>query len=177
MNYAALVETNARFLEMLIPEEHIYLFSDHSVTSLFHQIGAEYIQFEPAIFGIYDMFFAVSRTPFQTNTPEQIESALMSSSNGRLALASLDLRERELDLMRKLQESDADRAARWTQIETLTKMVKESEADRVALGEQNASLTADLNALLARPVFRWLTRLSSWPELKNLAERIGKSNE
>lgn len=135
--YSALVETNARFLEMLIPEEHIFLFSERSVGRLFQQLGAEHIQFEPAIFGHYDMFFAVSRVPLQINTPEQADSALLATPNGRLALAMLDLRERELDLTQKLQESESDRAARWAQIESLTKMVRESEADRLARGEHN----------------------------------------
>jgi len=141
MNYAVLVETKGAFLEQLKADEHLYLFSDRSVTRLFKQLGAEYIKFEPAIFGYYDMFFAVSREPFQTNTPEQVESALLAEPNGRLALALLDLRERELDLTRKLQESEADRAARWTQIETLTAMLKESEADRLARSEQIKTLT------------------------------------
>jgi 2-polyprenyl-3-methyl-5-hydroxy-6-metoxy-1,4-benzoquinol methylase len=120
MNYAELMENKARFLEMLIPEEHIYLFSDASVTRLFQQLGAEHIQFEPAIFSHYDMSIVVSRVPLQTNTPEQVDSTLLASPNGRFALAMLDL-------ARKLQESESDRAARWTQIETLTRMVKESE--------------------------------------------------
>lgn len=132
MNYTALVETNARFLEMLIPEEHIYLFSDRSATRLFQQLGAEHIQFEPAIFGHYDMFFTVSKVPFQTNTSEQVDSALLATPNGRLALALLDLRTRELDLMQKLQESESDRAARWVQIETLTAMLQ-----KTAKGKKN----------------------------------------
>jgi 2-polyprenyl-3-methyl-5-hydroxy-6-metoxy-1,4-benzoquinol methylase len=138
MDYTALVDTNARFLEMMmIPDEHLYLFSERSVTRLFQRLGAEHIQFEPAIFGHYDMFLVVSRAPLHTNTPEQTDSALLATPNGRLALAMLDLRERELDLTQKLQESESDRAARWTQIESLTKMVRESEADRLARGEHN----------------------------------------
>ena len=144
MDYTALVETKGAFLEQLKADEHLYLFSDRSVTRLFQQLGAEYIEFEPAIFGIYDMFFAVSRAQLQVNIPEQVDSALLSTPNGRLALALLDLRERELDLTRKLQESESDRAARWTQIETLTGMLRGSEADRVALGEQIETLTAML---------------------------------
>lgn len=137
MNYSALIETNGPFLEQLKADEHLYLFTDHSAVRLFQQLGAEHIQFEPAIFGHYDMFFAVSRVPLQINTPEQTDAALLATPNGRLALAMLDLRERELDLTQKLQESESDRAARWTQIETLTKMVRESEADRLARGEHN----------------------------------------
>lgn len=125
MNYTTLVETKDAFLEQLKADEHLYLFSDDSVSRLFQQLGAEYIQFEPAIFGHYDMFFAVSRKPLKANTPEQIESALLSTPNGRLTLALLDLRERELDLMRKLQESETDRFMRWEQIITLTAMLKD----------------------------------------------------
>ena len=66
MNYTALVETKGPFLEQLKADEHLYLFSDRSVTRLFQQLGAEHIQFEPAIFGHYDMFLAVSRLPLAT---------------------------------------------------------------------------------------------------------------
>jgi 2-polyprenyl-3-methyl-5-hydroxy-6-metoxy-1,4-benzoquinol methylase len=156
MNYTTLVETNARFLEMLIPGEHIYLFSDHSVTRLFQQLGAAHIQFEPAIFDHYDMFFAVKRIPIQTNTPEQVESALLSKPNGRLTLALLELRERELKLTQQCQES-------WTYIQTLTSIQQE--------------LQADLKALFARSGFRWLTRFSRWPELDKLKSQIGTPDE
>lgn len=175
--YSKLVEMNARFLEMLIPVEHSYLFSDRSVTRLFQQIGAEHIQFEPAIFGHYDMFFAVSRVPLQVNIPEQVDSALLSTPNGRLALALLDLRDRELDLTRKLGESESDRAARWTQIETLTAMFRDSETDRIARGEQIETLMANLRALFARRGVHWLIRFSGWPEVKKLAKRIGERDE
>ena len=144
MNYTTLKETKDRFLEMLIPEEHIYLFSDRSVRRLFKQVFAENIQFEPAIFGHYDMFLAVSRMPLQTNTPEQVDSAVMATSNGRFALALLDLRERELDLTRGLNNLESDLAARGEQIESLTSMLRESESDRAARGEQIESLTSML---------------------------------
>jgi 2-polyprenyl-3-methyl-5-hydroxy-6-metoxy-1,4-benzoquinol methylase len=134
VSYEELRESKGRFLEMLIPEEHIYLFSEDSAARLFRQLGAEYIQFEPAIFGHYDMFFAVSRAPFRTQTQEQIRTALESFPNGRLTLALLDLREREL-------ASESDRIARGEQIETLTQMVKVSEVDRAARGEQVEALT------------------------------------
>jgi len=120
MNYTALLETKGAFLEHLKPDEHLYLFSDHSVTRLFKQLGAEYIHFELAIFSHYDMFFLVSRASLNSHDPNEIESALLSTPNGRIALALLDLRKRELDLVYKWEDSEADRAARWKQIETLT---------------------------------------------------------
>ena len=141
ISHEAMAESKDRFLEMLIPEEHIYLFSERSVTEFFRRLGAEHIQFEPAIFAHYDMFFAVSRAPLQVNAPEQIESALLATPNGRLTLALLDLRERELTLSSRLNASEADRSARAEQIESLTQLVRESEADRAARGEQIESLT------------------------------------
>lgn len=128
MDYTALQESKGRFLEVLIPGEHIYLFSDRSVTQLFKQVGAEHIHFEPAIFSHYDMFFVVSRVPFQANTLEQSDAALLATPCGRFALALLDLRQTELSLTSKLQESEIDRAARGEQIVTLTEMLREAES-------------------------------------------------
>jgi 2-polyprenyl-3-methyl-5-hydroxy-6-metoxy-1,4-benzoquinol methylase len=160
MDYAALVDTNARFLEMMIPDEHLYLFSEHSITRLFQQLDAKYVQFEAAIFGHYDMFFAVSRVPLQINLPEQADSALLTTPNGRIALSMLDLRERELNLTQKLQESESDRAARWTQIETLTNMVKESDGTLKSLKEY-------LKHLFSYPAFLWLIKVFRRPKEKN----------
>lgn len=175
-SHEALVESKDRFLEMLIPEEHIYLFSQRSAMEFFRRLGAEYIHFEPAIFAHYDMFLAVSRVPLKAHAPEEIESALLATPNGRLALALFDVRERELGLARKFEESEADRAKRAEQIDLLTAMLKESETDRAARGEQIGALVADLRALFSRPGFRWLTRFASWPEVKKLAEQLGTPN-
>jgi 2-polyprenyl-3-methyl-5-hydroxy-6-metoxy-1,4-benzoquinol methylase len=134
IKYAEMVKTKAPFLEMLQADEHLYLFTEDAAARLFRQLGAEHLQFEQAIFDQYDMFFAVSRQPLQTNTVEQIESALAATRNGRISMALLELRDRELASLR-------DRIARGEQIETLTQMVKESEADRAARGEQIRQLT------------------------------------
>lgn len=146
IEYEALVESNSKFLEMLIPNEHIYLFSDHSVARLFHQLGAEYIQFEPAIFGHYDMFFLVGRLPIVPIPVEKAETLLLSSPQGRIVQAMLELRARELELVARLQESELDRAARLEQITTLTSMLRESEADRAAREKQIETLTRLLQA-------------------------------
>ncbi|WP_156954495.1 class I SAM-dependent methyltransferase [Paraburkholderia acidipaludis] len=163
MTYAELVKANGAFLEQLKSDEHLYLFTKDSASRLFRQIGAEYVQFEAAIFSQYDMFFAVSRVPFETYSQEDINAALCSVPNGRITLALLDLRERELaseadriargeqieTLTRITKESEADRAARWEQIEALTEMIKESEADRVVRGERIERLTGMMNESVA----------------------------
>jgi 2-polyprenyl-3-methyl-5-hydroxy-6-metoxy-1,4-benzoquinol methylase len=147
MSYTELVKSNGAFLGMLVPDEHLYLFSERAVTRLFKELGAEHIRFERAIFDQYDMFFAVSRVPLQENTPAQIDSALLCDPNRRMVLSLLDLRERELKLTERLHESEVDRAARGTQIVTLTQMVKEIEGDRAARGTQIETLTAMVRKL------------------------------
>ena len=125
MNYTALVETKGAFLEQLKADEHLYLFTDRSVTLFFQQLGAEYIQFEPAIFGHYDMFFAVSHAPLQANTVEQVESTLLSTPNGRLALALLDIYDRELAALAAISQINAEKAQLFDQLQAC-------EADRAA---------------------------------------------
>jgi 2-polyprenyl-3-methyl-5-hydroxy-6-metoxy-1,4-benzoquinol methylase len=129
-SHEVLVESKDRFLEMLIPIEHIYLFSQRSVTEFFRRLGAEHIAFEPAIFEHYDMFFAVSRSPLIAHATEEIESALMATPNGRLALALLDLR---------------DSAAQ--QVKTLTGWVEEARAEAAQLREYQASAEPQIHAL------------------------------
>lgn len=141
MGHESLVVANHPFLSLLQPKEHLYLFSDRSVTEFFKRLGADYISFEPAIFDCYDMFLAVSRQPLRLHSSDEIEQSLLSAPNGRLALAMLDLRERELALIRQLNESKLDRAARLEQIHTLTDMLHVSEVDRSARLEQILTLT------------------------------------
>lgn len=125
VDFDLLSEAQDPFLKLLIPDEHLYLFSKHSITDLFRRLGAEYLYFEPAIFEQHDMFFSVSRAPLKTHDVDEMESALLATPEGRMVLALLDLRERELDLVRKLSESEADRAARLHQINELTRQINE----------------------------------------------------
>jgi 2-polyprenyl-3-methyl-5-hydroxy-6-metoxy-1,4-benzoquinol methylase len=257
MNYAELVAGKGPFLEQLKADEHLYLFSDDSVTRFFKELGASHILFEPAIFGRYDMFFAVGRAKVRGNSNKEIESTLLENSSRRLVLALLDLRQREQDiaehlavseadclarsdqitslsamlkeaqtdnaergkqiaaLSKMLKESEVDRSDRGEQITALSKMLDESEADRLARSDQITSLSAmlkeaqtdnaergkqiaalskmlkeldadrndridqigdihsDLRVLFARPGFRWLIKLTKWPEIRKLADKFG----
>lgn len=152
MVYNVLLETKNPFLEQLKADEHLYLFTESSVARLFHQLGAEHIQYEPAIFNQYDMFVVVSRQALKILSRDQADKWLLSTPHGRIALALLDLRERELDLTQKLQESESDRAARWDQIVVLTKMLRESELDRAARWEQIKTLTKMLKGAKSKPI-------------------------
>ena len=144
-SFEQLVAAKDRFLEMLIPEEHIYLFSRQSITEFFQRLNAPYISFEPAIFAHYDMFLAVSRAPLKLGMSANIESTLLDSAGGRIVLAMLDLRARELALAESLDLSEKDRLNRASQIESLTALLQKSEADRLARGDQIQVLTLMLD--------------------------------
>ena len=113
MIYQELLADQEPFLQMLQSPEHVYLFSQSSVTELFQRLGASHLSFEPAFFSQYDMFLAVSRSPLKTNTQEQIEHALMNTPGGRLILALLDKDARYVKRINaKWQEAESDREAR-----------------------------------------------------------------
>ena len=170
LSHNDLIDQGDLFLEMLIPDEHIYLFSERSAKALFKLLGAEYVYFEPAIFSHYDMFFVVSQMPLVMHEIEEIETTLLANPNGRFALALLDLQasciakderlaeltawvqEREarlVDLDRQVRElnallrdSEADGLERGRQISELTAWLQEAQADRQARGQQVLELTA-----------------------------------
>jgi 2-polyprenyl-3-methyl-5-hydroxy-6-metoxy-1,4-benzoquinol methylase len=156
--YETLVESKDRFLEMLIPGEHIYLFSPRSVTELFRRLGAEHIAFEPAIFAHYDMFLAVSRVPLETRTREEIDSALMAAPGRRMALALLDLRETARQqvesLTRWVQEAQAEvaplrafQAGAAQQMQALTERMEQARAEAAQLREGQAGAVQQIHTL------------------------------
>ncbi|MCX7114388.1 MAG: class I SAM-dependent methyltransferase [Gammaproteobacteria bacterium] len=118
MQHTSLIEIKSRFLEQLKFDEHLYLFSKKSVESLFNRLGASNIQFEPAIFHYYDMFFMVSRQPMAPLSAEDSQKRLLTSLSGRMVLALLDMREREQVWLQHLEKSEALSKARLDVIET-----------------------------------------------------------
>ncbi|WP_161940572.1 class I SAM-dependent methyltransferase, partial [Rhodanobacter thiooxydans] len=152
MRYEELVSSNSAFLDQLKSDEHLYLYSKRATAEFFHRLGADHIQFEPAIFAHYDMFFAVSRMPLQVNTPAQIEAALEASPGGRMVLAMLDMKDQYNQVpglqaeiaanSQKLQElferadelSNARNLAQ-AQLADLQRNFEATERDRVARGE------------------------------------------
>lgn len=118
MTYEDLMRTNGAFLGMLRADEHLYLFTEQSVSRLFEDLNCRSIEFMPAIFGQYDMFFVVSRQAIERVSKEKAEGAMMATPEGRLVLALLDMHER-------IRFLEADGADRLEQIYTLTGMVHE----------------------------------------------------
>jgi glycosyltransferase involved in cell wall biosynthesis/SAM-dependent methyltransferase len=81
------------FLRMLLPAEHLYLYSAESVRALFAAAGLGHLRFGQALFP-YDMLFLAGREPLAANDAAAVEKALCASPDGRLILALLDLADR-----------------------------------------------------------------------------------
>ena len=147
ISYEFLLDSHSPFLEQLKSDEHLHLFSKQSVTNFLEQIGAKHIYFEPAIFSHYDMFLIAGGMPLESHNSEQTESALLETPSGRIALALLDLREKELILTQKLQDSENDRAERLQQIHTLTHLLKEAEVTNSKLKSTITGLKSTITGL------------------------------
>lgn len=138
--YEELLAQGSRFLDQFKKLDHLYLFSRSSIREFFHRLGADHLEFEPAIFAHYDMFFIVSRAPFAMCLPDEIERALSAALNGRLVQALLDLDDQFHDLKKHYVESEADRAARLIVMQEQGERLGQLEADRNSLQAQLADL-------------------------------------
>lgn len=117
---------NDAFLKLLIPGEHIFLFSERSIREMCARLSINNIVFEQAFFSVYDMFLVVSGKPVIINLPEQVEAALAKTGQTRMAQALIDLFDSKMQLFNKLQESEADRAARLNVINDLQRKLQGS---------------------------------------------------
>ncbi|MBI4546969.1 MAG: methyltransferase domain-containing protein [Ignavibacteriae bacterium] len=89
--YDAMVKENDPFLIQLKSTEHLYLFSKSSVREFFRRLGAKYIEFEPAIFFQYDMFFAVGAKQLLESPDNRVVDVLSKKPDSRLIQALLDI--------------------------------------------------------------------------------------
>lgn len=124
--------TNHPFVKMLIPEEHIHLFSQQSISSLFKQVGLQYMQSEQPLFAQYDMYVVASRQDLIAHTTSEVEQCLLSSADGRIILAMLDLYngiQKQEDALHKVEK---DCEQRLTSINELENLLKQCQADREA---------------------------------------------
>jgi len=97
--YAQMKTDNEMFLLHLKEEEHLYLYNEDSVTRLLKETGFPCISFEKPIFA-HDMFVFGGKQKLAINETQLIASRLTESTEGRTALAFIDL-------YNLLQKSDA----------------------------------------------------------------------
>jgi 2-polyprenyl-3-methyl-5-hydroxy-6-metoxy-1,4-benzoquinol methylase len=144
------------FLKMLIPGDHLYLFSQAALRQLLLACGLEFTLEEPALFP-YDQFLFASSAPIANHTAAEILASLEEKPERRLALAHLDLYQRLAQIEKLYVQADLDRSARLEQLNKISRQRDEAEADRSArlkrmneLGLQLAAAETDRAARLER---------------------------
>jgi 2-polyprenyl-3-methyl-5-hydroxy-6-metoxy-1,4-benzoquinol methylase len=161
-DYDTWVKSQNPFLKLLIPIEHIFLFSHASVREFLRRLGVEHITFEPGIFAHYDMFFVASRQPLATHSTEEIEASLQKLPTGKFiqALIDLDTQQKALqhekaelaaiydDLRQQLDASEADREARLQVIQEQGAQLRDLDQERTHLRQQLDASEADREARL-----------------------------
>lgn len=136
LTYAQLVEARHPFLAMMLPGEHLYLYSEASVAQLLHGLGLGQVLFLDPLFSMYDMFLAASRRPLQRVEEAAWRAALRHSREGRIVEALVDVAEvrRQRDTLQgRLEAVEADRARRLELI-----LAQQQELERAARELQQA---------------------------------------
>lgn len=82
-DFKTLYSSQHPFLKMLIPQEHLFLFSVSSIKELLHRVGFRYLSFEPSLFP-YDMFLFASHHPLTIQPLEDIERIYQASNAARM---------------------------------------------------------------------------------------------
>lgn len=172
--FLSLQEQNHPFLQQFKTDQHLFLFSRRAIQELFNRVGFVWVQFEPAIFASYDMFFVAARHPLTRNSPEKIFDALSQKRSGRLVQAMLDLRNVFL-------EHEADRVERGKQIAQLTTWVHEWER-QAQEWERQARYYAHMvrlvrDSLFRNPVFKLIHKLGGWKWVVRTLEEIAAFDE
>ena len=129
-SHRQLVATGDRFLDMLLPGEHLHLFSEDGVRRLLRRLGAAHVAFEAPLFE-YDMFLAGSPSPLRPGSEAGLREHLCSSPAGRRLLAMLDLRQQLDERTRAYLVADRDRIGRQAQIEELHRLLERAKAERL----------------------------------------------
>jgi 2-polyprenyl-3-methyl-5-hydroxy-6-metoxy-1,4-benzoquinol methylase len=97
-DFADLQEGQHPFLRMLLPDEHLFLFSTESVKRLLGRTGLCVQEFLPARFGLYDMMLVATKSQLSRTSPPAIAGALEKDAGARVIQAFLSLFQQNSDL-------------------------------------------------------------------------------
>lgn len=93
MTHERLLTEGNPFSRMLLPAEHLYLYSEKAVRELFSFAGLGHFRFETPLFP-YDMLFVAGRQEIADHGREAVEKVLCATPDGRMIQAMLDLTDR-----------------------------------------------------------------------------------
>ncbi len=123
-----LVAHRHRFLEMLLPDEHLYLYTEQALRTLLARHGLTHSRFEPAMFDHYDMMVFASRRELKPRSPSSALASLVEGPQSRNVAAMLALYQDYEASQLGYAQADADRVGRQAQIDALKRESAEQKA-------------------------------------------------
>jgi SAM-dependent methyltransferase len=162
-----MVAARSRFLEMLQPSEHLYLFSRTAISGLFGRLGAGAVAFEPALFAEYDMFLVVSRDRLIPLPAAEVDWPIGAPPTARMVRALLDLAARLDYVQERHVQSEEDRARRLAVITEQGTRIGVVEAER-------DNLQAAVTARRAQADFLEADRAARLRVIEEQGRRLGE---
>lgn len=107
VTHAELVAQKSHFLNMLLPGEHVFLYSPHGLIRLLQRCGFQHIKARPNIFPT-DIFVFASRAPLPEFSEQEVRRTFLSNPQSITAYAALEnsrlLNAARHEYQRKFQE-------------------------------------------------------------------------
>ena len=130
LSYAEMKNRKPRFELLLVPEQHIYLYSRESIEYLLRQKGFMDIAFEPAYFGDdYDMFVFASKTKLNKRTDRVAVQELKEQKLGWLLWTVIHLAEEKEKIYKINVQIEQDRKKRLENNQKLEKLIQQKEKE------------------------------------------------
>lgn len=134
LDFNEMQEKKPNFQKLLVPDQHIYLYSKDAVRKILEEAGFPYIVFEHAFFGDdYDMFLFASGTEIEVNDNSATERYLKTLENGMLLKAHLELFDEKERLLKEILLLQSDREQQLADIKTLAVLAEEKEKENDGL--------------------------------------------
>lgn len=127
--YEEMLVRKPHFKNLLVEEQHVFLYSRDAIAKLLKKNGFTFVVFEPAFFGDdYDMFLFASKTSFCTNTSEEINEYLNSIPEGRIIKGIFRLFDEKNQASAKIRAIDNERNKILQDVDKLNQIIKDKEA-------------------------------------------------
>jgi glycosyltransferase involved in cell wall biosynthesis/2-polyprenyl-3-methyl-5-hydroxy-6-metoxy-1,4-benzoquinol methylase len=128
---------NHPFLNMLIPGDHLHLYSPEALRQMMVSLGLNFVLTEPALFP-YDQFVFISNQPVPVLSASTIISNLQNTAGRQFVLALMDLYRENKRYEELYSQADNDRIARLDQVHELDSKLSTLQADGLAREDELA---------------------------------------
>ena len=129
IDLSELQERKHPFLKMLLPDEHLFLFSAESVKKLLNEAGFSTCEFLPARFPQHDLMLVAAKGLLSRNPAPAQKEALERSAAGRLLQGFLALFQQNIELQSQSTELRASLGRAYQDVEKLDEWLRTARTE------------------------------------------------